>query len=382
TIARSGPWNFAALWILEPSGELSRRAIWRASDADAGLEQENQGKTPRHAIASEKPVWSSDLSIASAEKTGNQSAFAFPLRGSRGIGGAIELVGAHPIAPDDDLLALAGAFGIQVGLYLERKQTELELQQQKETAEEANLAKDRFLAALSHELRTPLNPVLMWACATLEEPRLDAEMREGLQMIRRNVELEARLIDDLLDHTRISQGKLRLKLQPVRADTLLQHALEIVRAQMEDKQLEVNLDLQASNHLVLADATRIQQVFWNLLRNAEKFTPAKGRIDISSYDAQPGVLGFTVKDSGRGISPETMPKLFVAFEQGDSNGDGLGLGLAICRAIVRMHGGKISAASDGLGTGATFTLELKTVPEIPATGMTRSGKASKEKQSA
>jgi two-component system CheB/CheR fusion protein len=248
----------------------------------------------------------------------------------------------------------------------ERKQTEEELRRQKEAAEEANQAKDRFLAALSHELRTPLNPVLMWACATIENEKLDPEVRDGLRMICRNVEMEARLIDDLLDLTRVARGKLKLELQPCAADALLQHAMEIVRSQFRAKNLRIRTELAASNHRILADPTRIEQVFWNLLNNAQKFTPAGGEIAVRSYDAAPGVVAFEVSDTGRGIDPRVLPKLFQPFEQGSSAGQGLGLGLAICHAIVDLHGGTIRGENTTEAGGAMFTVQFNTIRAFAA----------------
>jgi len=228
----------------------------------------------------------------------------------------------------------------------------------------ASQAKDRFLAALSHELRTPLNPVLMWACSASEDKNVDPEMQQGLKMICRNIEMEARLIDDLLDLTRIARGKLQMNLQPCRADALLNHALEIVRSQLFVKNLRLSVDLTASNHQIMADPTRIEQVFWNLLKNAYKFTPENGEVVVRSYDAAPDRVIFEVSDSGRGIDAEVMPKLFTAFEQGTRSGEGLGLGLAICKAVLEMHQGKIKAANKTSGQGAVFTVELKTVPAL------------------
>jgi len=219
---------------------------------------------------------------------------------------------------------------------------------------------DLFLAALSHELRTPLNPVLMWACSAVQDKNIDPELKEGLKMVCRNIEMEARLIDDLLDLTRIARGKLQLNLQPCRADALLNHALEIVRSQLASKNLRISVDLAASNHQIMADPTRMEQVFWNLLKNACKFTPENGEVVVRSYNFAPNTLVFEISDSGQGIDAELMPKLFTAFEQGVGNAEGLGLGLAISKAILQMHGGKIKAANKGTGQGAVFTVELKT----------------------
>jgi signal transduction histidine kinase len=246
-----------------------------------------------------------------------------------------------------------------------------EVRQQKAAADAANNAKDRFLAMLSHELRTPLNPILLWANATLEEEQLAPSLKEGIQMVRRNVELEASLIDDLLDVARITGGKLQLHLQLSDAATLIRDALEMVKSESVRKHLEMRVELSATNHRVVVDQARIQQVFWNVLKNAQKFTPEHGTISIRSFNQGEEKLLFEITDSGKGIEPDLLPKIFDAFQQGASPGEGLGLGLAISRAIIQNHGGKIYASSKGSGSGATFTIELKTAqdeaPLTPAT---------------
>lgn len=237
-----------------------------------------------------------------------------------------------------------------------------EVRQQKATAEAANEAKDRFLAMLSHELRTPLNPILLWTHATLEEGQLDPSLRDGLQMVRRNIELEASLIDDLLDVARITGGKLQLHLQLSDAASLFRDALGMVKAEFAPKQLKVHVELNAANHHVIVDRGRIQQVFWNVLKNAQKFTADGGTISTRSFNKGQERLLFEITDSGEGIKPELLPKIFEAFEQGEAPADGLGLGLAISKGIIEAHGGSIHASSEGIGTGATFTIELKTAP--------------------
>jgi signal transduction histidine kinase len=235
-----------------------------------------------------------------------------------------------------------------------------EVRQQKAAADAANNAKDRFLAMLSHELRTPLTPILLWANATLEEEQTAPSLKEGIQMVRRNAELEASLIEDLLDVARITGGKLQLHLQLSDAATLFRDALEMVKAESARKQLEMRVELSASNHRVIVDRARIQQVFWNVLKNAQKFTPEHGTISIRSFNEGQEKLLFEITDSGKGIEPELLPKIFEAFQQGAAPVEGLGLGLAISKAIIETHGGKIYASSKGRGTGATFTIELKT----------------------
>src|SRR5438105_3083066 len=238
-----------------------------------------------------------------------------------------------------------------------------DVRHEKAAANAANTAKDRFLAMLSHELRTPLNPILLWANAKLAEAQTAPSLKEDIQMVRRNVELQASLIEDLLDVARISGGKLQLHLQLSDAATLFRDALEMVKAESVRKQLEMRVDLSARNHRVIVDRARIEQVFWNVLKNAQKFTPERGTISIRSFnDGQEKIL-FEITDTGKGIEPDLLPKIFEAFEQGGTPVEGLGLGLAISEAIIKMHGGKIYASSKGSGTGATFTIELKTAQD-------------------
>jgi PAS domain S-box-containing protein len=248
----------------------------------------------------------------------------------------------------------------------QRKKDAAALEQAKEDAEHANRAKDKFLAALSHELRTPLTPVLMCAAALEREPTIEPELRRQLSMMRRNVELEARLIDDLLDLTRVSHGKLQLVVSgPVDVHSLLAHTEQIVRSDVRSKPLKLNLNLTATERHVAGDAARLNQVFWNLLKNAIKFTPTGGQITVRTTNPVPGQLVLTVNDNGVGIDQQTLPFIFRAFEQGDIRRmqpcSGLGLGLSISKAIVELHGGRISAESPGPGCGATFTVQLSTV---------------------
>lgn len=238
-----------------------------------------------------------------------------------------------------------------------------EVRQQKAAAKAANQAKDIFLAMLSHELRTPLNPILLWVNATLKEKQIAPSLKEGLEMIRRNVELEVHLIDDLLDVARITGGKVQLNLQLSDAETLFHDALEMLKGELAHKQLVVRIELTATNHRVLVDPARLQQVFWNVLKNAQKFTPQGGTISIRSFNENRGKIVFEITDSGKGIEPHLLSHIFEPFEQGPRPAEGLGLGLAISKAIVELHGGRISAASKGKGTGATFKIELKTVQD-------------------
>jgi signal transduction histidine kinase len=180
-------------------------------------------------------------------------------------------------------------------------------------------------------------------------------------MVCRNVELEARLIDDLLDLTRITRGKLKLHLRKSNAHDLLGHAMDIVRDEISSRQLNLSVELQAANHVVLADAARLQQVFWNVLKNASKFTPDRGAVTVRTFNPQPEALWIEISDTGIGIEPEYLEKVFEAFEQLGPRREGLGLGLAISKAIMEMHRGSIRAFSEGPGKGAKFVIDLETV---------------------
>jgi|GEM_PF-1583077 len=238
-------------------------------------------------------------------------------------------------------------------------------------AQAANLAKDKFLATLSHELRTPLTPVLAVISSLEGDDRLEVRVRESLAMVRRNVELEARLIDDLLDLTRIARGKLELSRRQTDLRLLLEQAVENCCGgqDMASGRLIVVKDLAAADFTVWADSPRLSQVFGNLLNNAVKFTPSGGTITVRSWsearsraETEGEEIVVQISDTGIGIRPGALGQIFNAFEQGDQSIShrfgGLGLGLAISKAIVELHGGRLSAESEGIGRGATFTVRL------------------------
>jgi PAS domain S-box-containing protein len=250
------------------------------------------------------------------------------------------------------------------------------LESAKLEAERASQAKDRFIAVLSHELRTPLVPILTGTQLLEMVPDLPEQVTSVLSMIRRNVALEARLIDDLLDVTSIERGKLTLTMHPVDVHDVLRAAIETTRGDIEAKNLRLDLMLDARNSVVNADASRLQQVFWNLIRNAVKFTPSGGVLSLSTTQHDHAVR-VVVRDTGIGINESALTRIFTPFEQADpsisSDFGGLGLGLAIAFGLVQKHGGDLRAASDGPNRGAEFTVSLPTlamvaeqVPPVPA----------------
>ena len=265
---------------------------------------------------------------------------------------------------DINLLRLQGAKEtVQGVLYLvEDKTRDVTLRQE---LIGANAAKDQFLAQLSPELRSPLTPVIAMVGELEAEVPDSKPVKEALEVVRRNVELEARLIDDLLDITRISKGKLQLSFEPISIHQILQRAYEICRNEIEAKKLEVNFGLRAVHTYVEGDPARLQQVFWNLIKNSVKFTPEKGRISIETLNPAPDKIEVRVIDTGIGIESETIHKIFDAFEQGQSDitrrFGGLGLGLTISKTLIDAHGGHIRVQSSGKNQGATFTVELNTV---------------------
>jgi signal transduction histidine kinase len=291
---------------------------------------------------------------------------------SRGYSlGAVDYILA-PIVPE--------ILRAKVSFFIELHRKTVQLKRQAETqaqlireqaaraeAEAANKAKDRFLAMLSHELRTPLTPILFASTILSQDVSVPNHIRNELRIIARNVELEARLIDDLLDLTQITQGKLNLTFETADAHDVLRSALEICSNEISAKKLTVQLALEAPGHRLRADAVRLQQVFWNLLKNAVKFTPRGGQITLRSSNPQSSWFRLEVIDSGIGIAPDILPRIYNPFEQADSaGGGGLGLGLTISKAIVELHEGRILASSDGVGHGARFVVELPKVNSISA----------------
>jgi two-component system, chemotaxis family, CheB/CheR fusion protein len=280
-----------------------------------------------------------------------------------------------------DAAGAADYFIIVVEDITERKRIEQELLHAKRAAEEAVRAKDKFFAILSHELRTPLTPVLGLAHLIAEDRSLPEETRHHAGVIRRNVEVEARLVDDLLDLNRVTAGKLRMESELVDVHAAIAQVVEMLRPDADRRGQTLEVALDAPRCVVRGDGARLQQVFWNLLRNAIKFTPDGGRLQVRSSgfeEAAPGddagLLVVEVEDSGIGMDIEQVERLFQPFEQGSKaitqSYGGLGLGLFIAHTIVQMHAGRLLASSGGPGAGSTFAVVLPlakhaTQPSVP-----------------
>jgi CheY-like chemotaxis protein/anti-sigma regulatory factor (Ser/Thr protein kinase) len=245
----------------------------------------------------------------------------------------------------------------------------MELEHARDEAVNASRAKDDFLAALSHELRTPLNPILLLATDAVNNSALSVDVRRDFEIVRKNVELEARLIDDLLDLTRITKGKMVIEQRPVELHGIMRDALATIDQELKDKRIELILDWVPGRVTVIGDQVRLQQAFWNIFKNAVKFTPERGGITIgTAISDDHRKISVSVTDTGIGLSIAELKSVFEAFTQGDhARGigshrfGGLGLGLAISRKMIELHAGAITARSDGRNMGSTFEVELPVV---------------------
>jgi signal transduction histidine kinase/DNA-binding response OmpR family regulator len=303
-----------------------------------------------------------------AAAAGLHSAIGFPIKMGREFYGVIEFFTRLPLLADHPLLSMLEAIGSEIGQFIQRKNVEAErerlLQREKtlrEQAERASRLKDEFLATVSHELRTPLNSILGWG-QILQEGRVGPEEHSRvLETIFRNAKSQAQLIDDLLDTSRLITGNLRLNLSPTPIRPLLEAAIEVVRPASEAKGISLKAVFQAEEETITCDAQRLQQMVWNLLTNAVKFTPNEGDVEIRLEKIETGIR-ISVADTGQGIAPDFLPYVFDRFSQADSSStikhDGLGLGLAIVRHLAELHGGSARVQSAGLGKGSTFSITL------------------------
>ncbi len=262
-------------------------------------------------------------------------------------------------------LSLAQDIARRAALAVDNAQLYEIAQRERERLAEANRAKDEFLAIVSHELRTPLNSMLGWT-QLLRTGKLDEALFDrAMETIERNAKSQAQLINDLLDVSRIITGKLQLKIRPVRPEAVVRNVLDSVRPALKAKSIELTTDLDESLGVISGDADRLQQIVWNLVSNAIKFTPTGGHIAVSMHSDEEDGVTIVVSDTGTGIESDFLPFVFDRFRQADASSTrtygGLGLGLSIVRHLVELHGGHVSAASEGANAGSTFTVTLPIV---------------------
>jgi len=377
-------WSFAALWLVDTNAqELRCLNAWRTPAIPMSFETATMQLVlprgvglPGRVWANGKPFWLPNVvedsnfpRWSAAQQAGIRAAFGFPILHGTDVLGVIECFNQIETTPDVDLLRTMTAAGYQIGQFMERTRVERAVAgEQRQTqiarleAEAANRAKDEFLATLSHELRTPLNAILGWA-RMLRDGTMDQEhTRKALEVIDRNALLQVRLVDDILDVSRIITGGLKLDVRPVDLIAVITAALDAIRPAADAKEITIQSELSATARQADGDPQRLQQVVWNLIANAVKFTDAGGRVDVRLSEMSASRIRIVVADTGAGIDPAFLPHVFERFSQADGTVNrvhgGLGLGLAIVRHLVELHGGIARVESPGLGHGATFTIEL------------------------
>lgn len=384
TIGESLNWEVGVMWTPDARGhELRCLNVWHASGAKVeGFEAITRERTftrgiglPGRVWQSLKPVWIRDVTrddnfprAPFAVADGLHSGFAFPIMFGETFLGVSEFFSHEIRRPDRALLAMFGSVGNQIGQFIIRKRAEEEREEllrrehvARAEAEAANRTKDEFLAIVSHELRTPLNAIVGWT-GLLRGGQLDEAMRShAIEIIDRNSKAQAQLVEDILDVSRIVSGNLRLDLRPVQLDQIINAAVDSLRPVAGAKQIEILVTIDRNAGPVSGDPDRLQQVVWNLLSNAVKFTPAGGRINVrlTCDDSHHEIV---VSDTGDGIRAEFLPHVFERFRQADGSKTrrhgGLGLGLAIVRHLIELHGGSVQAKSEGEGKGTTFTITV------------------------
>jgi len=386
TIGESLNWEVGAMWTPDPRVNMLRCLIvWHATLAKVekfksvteALTFAPGAGMPGRAWVTLKPVWIPDITdddnfprAPFAIADGLHSGFAFPILFGEKFLGVMEFFSSEIRKPDDALLAMFGSVGNQIGQFIVRKRAEEEREHllssehvARAEAEAANRTKDEFLAIVSHELRTPLNAIVGWT--GLLSGGLDETMStRAIEIIDRNAKAQAQLIDDILDVSRIGSGNFRLDLRPVQLDQVIKVAVDSMRPGADAKKIEILVTFDPNIGPVSGDPDRLQQIVWNILSNAVKFTPPAGQINVR-LAGNNGHNEIVVNDTGEGIPAEFLPHVFDPFRQADSSKTrrhgGLGLGLAIVRRLVDLHGGSVKAHSDGAGKGTTFTLMLPCV---------------------
>jgi signal transduction histidine kinase len=375
-------WDTGALWRVDPEQQRlvciafhHQGSATAFAERTAAMSLERGVGLPGRVWADGSAVWIADVTReenfprkAVAMASGLRAGFGFPLRAGGDVAGVIECFNRATIPADPDLLRTMSAVGNQIGQFIARKRHEAEVLRARAAAEAASLAKDDFIANLSHELRTPLNAILGWT-QILSGGRSDpATAARALQVIDRNAHAQARLIDDILDVSRIITGGIRLDIEEVDLGAVIALACDAVRPLAHARQVTLTQSVEDGAARTAGDPKRLQQVVWNLLTNAVKFSRPGGTIAVTVRRAG-DTTEIRVKDDGAGIEPAFLPYVFERFRQGDESVSrqhgGLGLGLAIVRHLVELHGGTVHATSDGSGTGATFTILLPARETLP-----------------
>ena len=381
-------WPVGGFWTLDASSQQLRcMTVWTESPRHASFIAVTAALTfrpgsglPGRVWASGEPVWVEDVTKEAnfprreaARLAGLLCGFGFPICLGTNVVGVVEFFRGHPSRPDEDLLATMATVGNQIGQFIARKRVEVERSELLEReraarreAEDANHAKDQFLATLSHELRTPLNAIIGWTHMLLGGGVPPDKVKRALEIVDRNANAQAKLVSDLLDVSRIISGGLRLEVEPLDLTPTIQDSLDAVRPAAEAKQIDLRASLPAGPLLLRGDRARVRQSVGNLLSNAVKFTPEGGRVDLDVRESAE-TISLSVRDTGMGIPPEFLPHVFERFRQADGSSTrqhaGLGLGLAIVRHLVELHQGTVQAESDGAGKGAVFTVELPRVED-------------------
>ena len=357
--------DFCAIDVFDGSGALRRAAC---AHVDAAREALGRAAPIDHVVpASAAPEALAEIMIRTAQRDlfpriGAVAWIVAPMVAGERLLGAITLALTEPgraFGEADHLLA--DALASQVAVALDHAALFQQAAVDRSAAEAAMRARDDFLSTLSHELRSPLNAVYGWA-TMLDRGQLDAEQsRHAIRVILRNVSTQVRLIDDLLDVSRVAAGKIRLLVQPVDLEAVVQDAIESIRPAADAKGIRLQSVLASPGGPISGDRDRLLQVVWNLLGNAVKFTPKGGRVQVRLQRVRSQVE-ILVSDTGQGIEPALLPHVIDRFRQGDSGSSrphgGLGLGLALVRSLVELHGGTVAAQSEGAGAGAAFLVRL------------------------
>jgi PAS domain S-box-containing protein len=376
-VCESLEWQVGALWLVDrTSWELRCVETWHVPGIhlDAFLEASRR-KTflpgvglPGRIWASGQPAWIPDLNRDTnfprgpiALQEGLHGAFGFPILLGKEVLGVIEFFSHEVREPDEDLLEMVGTISGQIGLFIERKRAEEQLRQQNEELATAARQKDEFLAMLAHELRNPLGPIRT-ALHVMKMPGASSEaVAEARELTERQVRHLVRLVDDLLDVSRIMRGRIELRKEPVEVANIVASAVETARPVLDARGQELIVALPEGPVWLEADPTRLTQVLGNLLTNAAKFSrqPSEVRLTVEQRGME---VWLRVRDRGVGISPALLPRIFDLFVQGDQSlersAGGLGIGLTVARRLVEMHGGTIEAHSEGTGKGSEFIVRL------------------------